>query len=221
MTVDQARLDRIVEKVLERLGQPRIQLEASGRHVHLTREAVDDLFGKGYQLTRVSDLSQPGQFVCKERVRARGPKGEFGNVVILGPERKETQLEISLTDALTLGIKAPVRLSGNILHTPGVRLVGPKGEVDIPQGVIVAQRHIHMTPEDAQRFGLRDGQLVSVRVNSERPVTFHGVVLRVSPQFASFMHIDYDEANACGFTKGLTGTILTEDSFSGGERFGY
>lgn len=208
MQVNEALLDRIVDEVLKRLDRPRITLEASGRHCHLTREAVDTLFGKGYQLTKVADLSQPGQFVSKERIRALGPKGEFGNVVILGPERPENQLEISLTDAMTLGVKAPVRLSGNIGRTPGIKLAGPKGEVEIPEGVIVAKRHIHMTPEDAGRFGLSDGQVVSVTVPGERSLTFHDVVLRVNPHFATYMHIDYDEANACGFTKGMQGFII-------------
>lgn len=201
-------LDRIAGRVKELLERPIIPLEASGRHVHLSRAAVDALFGKGYALTQTAELSQPGQFVCRERVRAAGPKGEFPSVVVLGPERHETQVEISRTDAVVLGLNAPVRLSGSIAGSPGIRLAGPAGEIELLSGVIVAERHIHMTPEDASRWGLCDGQTVSVRVFCERPVTFHGVALRVSPKFATYMHIDYDEANACGFRKGMAGIII-------------
>ena len=208
MNFDEAMIERVVERVMQRLSGPQIPLEASGRHVHVCRADLDKLYGPGYQLTRVSDLSQPGQFVCQERLRVVGPKGEFGNVVILGPERDETQVELSATDALMIGVKAPVRLSGNIAGTPGVKLVGPKGEVELQEGVIVAERHIHMTPEDAARFGLKDGQAVNVRVQGTRSCTFHNVILRVSPKFRTFMHIDYDEANACGFAKGTVGTII-------------
>lgn len=211
MTIDSAMLDRITAKVMQRIFCPAIMLEASGRHCHLSRNAVDALFGKDYQLTKAADLSQPGQFVSRERVRAAGPKGTFENVVVLGPERPECQLEISLTDAIGLGLKVPVRLSGDIGLSPGVRLIGPRGEITITQGVIAAKRHIHMTPEDARRHGLRDGQKVSVQVGGERGVTFHQVILRVSPDFATFMHIDYDEANACGFKKGMLGTIIPPD----------
>lgn len=207
MNIDQAMMDRIVDKVLTRLSLPYIELEASGRHMHLSREAVDQLFGVGYQLTRVSDLSQPGQFVCKERLKIIGPKGEFPSVVVLGPERQQTQLEVSQTDAMALGIPAPVRISGDTANTPGIRIVGPKGEYSLSNGVIVAQRHIHMTPDYAARFGLRDQQIVSVRVPGDRSVTFHNVALRVSADFDNYMHIDYDEANACGFKKGMKGII--------------
>lgn len=211
MQVDDRLVEKIVDRVMEALQVPLIQLEASGRHCHMTREAVDALFGKGYQLTRVSDLSQPGQFVCKERIEVAGPKGSFKSVVILGPERPETQVELSMTDAMTIGIKAPVRLSGHIQGTPGARLIGPKGEYDVGIGVIIAERHIHMTPGDAQRFGVHDGQVVSVRVEGDRSVTFHKTALRVSPHFETFMHIDYDEANACGFQKGMVGRLILED----------
>ena len=208
MSGNEAALGRICERVLAILRLPTVPLEASGRHAHLTREAVDALFGKGYQLTPIADLSQPGQFVCKERIRAVGPKGEFPSVVVLGPERPASQMELSLTDALVLGLKVPVRLSGDIANTPGLRLIGPAGEYEMPSGLIVAERHIHMTPEDAARWNLLDGQTVSVRVFTERPVTFHGVALRVSPKFRTYMHIDYDEANACGFSKGMAGFIV-------------
>ena len=209
MNINDVTLNRIIQKVMDRLALPLIPLEASGRHVHLTREAIDALYGRGYQLNPFAALSQPGQFSCAERVRVVGPKGEFPSVVVLGPERSDTQLEFSLTDAKTLGLDAPIRLSGNITDTPGVRLVGPKGEYVASCGAIVAQRHIHVTPDFARLHGLADKQKVSVRVDGERPVTFHNVVLRVSPNYDNFMHIDYDEANACAFKKGMTGTIIT------------
>ena len=205
----------LVERVWARLGAGAtapeactIELEASGRHIHVSRDVADRLFGPGAALTPVADLSQPGQFVCAQRVRVVGPKGEFGAVVILGPERGETQVELSATDAKTLGVPAVVRLSGDLAGTPGVTLAGPAGEARIDHGVMVAKRHIHMHPDFAARWGLTDGQVVSVAVGGERGMVFDEVVLRVSPSFATYMHIDYDEANACGFTKGMRGTII-------------
>jgi len=200
-------IGRVAERVSEIIARPRIPLEASGRHVHLSRTDIDTLFGHGYQLRPRGRLSQPGQFSCEERVRVVGPKGEFPSVVILGPERKETQAEISLTDAKILGVDAPTRLSGDTASTPGIRIEGPKGEVATSHGVIAAKRHIHMTPEDAAAYGVHDGQIVSVRIYGERGTTFHDVILRVSPKFATYMHIDYDEANACGFHKGMVGFL--------------
>lgn len=211
MLLDEVALERItarvVERLFSRLEEPSVEIEASGRHAHLSREAVETLFGKGYSLTRASDLSQPGQFACRERIKIAGPKGEFSSVIILGPERRETQVEVSKTDAVALGLKAPVRLSGNIADTPGIRLIGPAGELSLGSGVIVAQRHIHMTPQDAERYGLTDGQVVSIVIPGERGATFHNFTLRVSPDFKTFAHIDYDEANACGFSKGMRGII--------------
>jgi propanediol utilization protein len=214
---DEQLVAALIEKVWSKLAAssatvpevPVVQLEASGRHVHVTREHADILFGKGVPLTPIADLSQPGQFVCAERIGVVGPKGEFGAVVILGPERAETQVEISATDALSLGVKPPVRLSGDLADTPGIKLVGPAGEVELDHGVMIALRHIHMHPDFANKYGLHDRQVVSVRLEGERAVTFGNTVLRVSPQFATYMHIDYDEANACGFKKGMTGTIIT------------
>jgi len=203
-------IDRIAERVETLLKCPVIPLEASGRHVHLSAEAIKKLFGENHSLTHVSDLSQSGQYVCKERLKLTGPKGGFPAVVVLGPQRNETQIEISATDAVALGINAPIRLSGNISGTPGAKLTGPAGELEVNNGVIVAQRHIHMTPEDAGKWNLKDGQSVDVRVFAKRAVTFHSVILRVSPDFKTFMHIDYDEANACGFTKGTAGIIVND-----------
>lgn len=196
-------LENIAELVQKRLF---VELEASGRHVHVTKEQAGILFGHG--LTPERPLSQPGQFLAKERVTVVGPKGAFEKVAVLGPERKEGQIEISLTDGRTLGIKTPVRLSGDVNGTPGAVLVGPVGRVTLPQGVIAARRHIHMTPEDAARMGVGDKQVVQLRVDTRRPLTFGDVVVRVSPDFATYVHLDYDEANACGFVPGDLGRIL-------------
>ena len=196
-------LENLVEAVVGRLFIP---LEASGRHVHVTQQQAQTLFGHG--LTPGRPLSQPGQFLAKERVTVKGPKGAFYNVAVLGPERKEAQVEISLTDSRTLGLEPPVRLSGNVAGSPGAELVGPKGSLRISQGVIAAQRHIHMTPEDAARFHVADGQTVSLKTFTDRPLILEDVQVRVRPDFATYAHLDYDEANACGFRKGDLGRIL-------------
>jgi len=193
----------LVEKVL---GRVFVELEASGRHVHVTKEQAKILFG--HELTPKRPLSQPGQYLANERVTVIGPKGSFENVAVLGPERKEAQIEVSLTDARTLGVEAPVRPSGSVEDSPGARLVGPVGEVTVSRGVIAAQRHIHMTPEDAAQFGVKDRQVVKLKTYTDRPVVFDDVVVRVSPQFATYVHLDYDEANACGFRPGDLGRIL-------------
>ncbi len=183
-----------------------VELEASGRHVHVTKKQAKLLFGHG--LTEARPLSQPGQYLAKERVMVAGPKGEYKEVAVLGPEREEAQVEISLTDARHLGVAAPVRLSGNVKDTPGCRLIGPLGAVTLDQGVIVAKRHIHMTPEDAARFGVADRQTVRLETLTDRGVVFEDTVVRVSDKFATFAHLDYDEANACGMQKGDFGRIL-------------
>lgn len=196
-------LDALVQSVVKRLF---VELEASGRHVHVTKEQALTLFG--HPLTPKRPLSQPGQYLAEERVTVIGPKGEFANVAVLGPERKEAQVEISLTDGRTLGIDPPVRLSGDVNGSPGAILVGPRGRVELTQGVVAAKRHIHLTPEDAARFGVRDKQVVKLQAFTDRPLTFSDVAVRVSPEFASFAHLDYDEANACGFRKGDLGRIV-------------
>ena len=193
----------LTEQVIKRLF---IELEASGRHVHVTKEQALALFG--HPLTPSRPLSQPGQYLANERVTVIGPKGEFANVAVLGPERKAGQVELSLTDARTLGITAPVRQSGDIENTPGVILRGEMGKVKLSQGVIVAKRHIHITPEDAQRMGVTDKQIVRLQTYTSRPLVFDDVVVRVSPDFETYVHLDYDEANACGFKKGDLGRIL-------------
>ena len=196
-------IEALTGAVLNRLF---VELEASGRHVHVTKEQALTLFG--HSLTPKRELSQPGQYLANERVKVVGPKGEFDNVAVLGPERKEGQVEISRTDGRTLGIDAPVRLSGKVENTPGVTLMGPCGQVHLQQGVIVAQRHIHMTPEDAKRMGVQDKQVVRLQTYTGRPVVFDEVVVRVSPDFQTYVHLDYDEANACGFQNGDLGRIL-------------
>ena len=183
-----------------------IEMEASGRHVHVTQTQARTLFGHG--LTPDRPLSQPGQWVAKERVTVIGPKGEFQNVAVLGPERKEAQVEISLTDGRALGIQPPVRPSGSVAGSPGAVLRGPQGEVTLSQGVIAAQRHIHITPEDAGIMGVRDKQVVRLQTYTDRPLIFDDVLVRVSPDFATRVHLDYDEANACGYRGGDLGRIL-------------
>ena len=202
--MDGQELRSLIEAVTERVF---VELEASGRHVHVTAEQAKALFG--HPLTPQRPLSQPGQYLAQERVTVVGPKGEFRNVAVLGPERKEGQVEISLTDGKQLGINAPVRLSGDVRNTPGAVLVGSQGRVTLPQGVIAAKRHIHLTPEAAQQFGVRDKQTVKLRTFTDRPLVFDDVVVRVSPDFAPYAHLDYDEANACGFHKGDLGRIVS------------
>ena len=187
----------------------KIIVETSARHVHVSPADLATLFGEGYQLTKKKDLSQPGQFACAERVAVIGPKGQFPAVSILGPERKETQVEISASDARTLGVKAPVRESGDLDGSAGCKIVGPKGEIEIEKGVIIAKRHIHMTKADAAVFGTEDKQIVSVKIDSpDRSLIFGDVVVRVSDSYALAMHIDTDESNAVLAGPGAVGTIV-------------
>ena len=162
----------------------------------------------GHSLTPKRPLSQPGQYLANERVTVMGPKGKFENVAVLGPERKEAQVEISLTDGRTLGVLPPIQPSGKVEGSPGCILVGPRGQVGLRQGVIAAQRHILMTPEDAAQMQVEDKQLVKFQVYSARPLIFEDVLVRVSPDYATYAHLDYDEANACGFREGDLGRIL-------------
>lgn len=183
----------IEEKIL-------VDVEASGRHVHLSRGDVDALFGKGYTLTKVKDLSQPNQYVCSERLTLVGKKGSFENVVIIGPVRAESQVEVSLTDAKTLGLDAPIRDSGDIKNSPSVVLKSTTASVKLDQGLIVAGRHLHMTPEDAAFYNVCDNEVVSLQMFTKRPLIFQDVLVRVSSAAATVVHLDYDEANACGLT---------------------
>ncbi|HEM2541452.1 ethanolamine utilization phosphate acetyltransferase EutD [Streptococcus suis] len=200
-------IDKIATRVQDEL-EGSFEIEASGRHIHLSQEDLETLFGKGYSLTKAKDLSQPGQFACKERLTILGPKGSFQNVVILGPVRGATQVEVSLTDCLKLGVNAPIRESGQIEDTPGIVLINGSQLVSLDKGLIVAKRHIHMTPEDAAKANVVNKEIVQVKVGGERGLIFDDVVIRVHPKFATFMHIDYDEANACGFKKGMRGRII-------------
>lgn len=186
-----------------------VMVETSARHVHVTEETLEILFGKGYQLTKKKDLSQPGQFACEERVQVIGPKNSFPAVSILGPTRPADQVELSASDARSIGVAAPVRESGDIAGSGACKLVGPKGEVELKEGVIVAKRHIHMTPEDAENYGVKDKQVVSVKIDSpERALVFGDVVVRVSPKFKLAMHIDTDESNAVMAGRDATGVIV-------------
>ena len=196
-------IDTLAEAVLAQLFVP---VEASGRHVHVTEAQAKTLFGHG--LTPCRPLSQPGQFLSKERVSIIGPKGEFQNVAVLGPARKEAQVEISLTDGKVLGITPPVRPSGDTADSPGATLAGPHGQITLHQGVMAAQRHIHLTPKTAAHFGVRDKQAVRLQTYTDRPVIFEDTIVRVSDKFDDFVHLDYDEANACGFAVGDLGRIV-------------
>ena len=186
-----------------------VLVETSARHVHVTQEVLETLFGKGYELTKKKDLSQPGQYACAERVDIVGPKKTLSGVSILGPVRPETQVELSLTDARSIGVAAPIRESGDIAGSGACKMVGPCGEVELSEGVIVAKRHIHMTTADAERMGLSDKQVVSVQVPSNgRALIFGDVVVRVSDKYALAMHIDTDESNAGAIAPNTMGTIL-------------
>ena len=189
--------------------QKSVLVEISARHIHVSRKDLDILFGDGYELTNKKDLSQPGQFACEERVTVKGAKKELAGVSVLGPERPATQVEISLTDARSIGVDAPVRESGDIAGSGACKLVGPKGEVELKEGVIVAKRHIHLTPDAAAEFGVEDKEVVGVKVESDgRSLIFGDGVCRVHPNFAPAMHIDTDESNAAFATPGMMGEIV-------------
>ncbi len=186
-----------------------VLMETSARHVHVSREHLDILFGEGYQLNYKKELSQPGQYACEERVAVVGPKGSFPAVSILGPERPATQVELSATDARSIGVVAPVRESGDIAGSGACKLVGPKGEVELTEGVIAAKRHIHATPEDGEKYGMKDKDIVSVKIESDgRSLVFGDVVVRLNPAYRLAMHIDTDESNAAGCTPGMMGEVI-------------
>lgn len=184
-------------------------VETSARHVHLSQADLETLFGAGYELTRKKDLSQPGQYACEERVTIVGSKKEMPGVSILGPVRKDTQVELSLTDARSIGVNAPIRESGDIAGSGACKIVGPKGEVEISEGIIAAKRHIHATTADAAALGVENGEVVSVKVDTEgRSLIFGDVVVRVSDSYALAMHIDTDESNAAGCGREVFGEIV-------------
>ena len=186
----------------------KIMVETSARHVHLTQADLDTLFGAGYTLTSKKDLSQPGQFACVEKVEVVGPKSSL-KMSILGPVRPETQIEVAKTDARALGIDAPLRMSGDLEGTPGCKIIGPKGEIEVQKGVIVAKRHAHMTPEQAVEYGVTDGEAVGLRMEyNDRALIFGDVIVRVSKTAGLAVHIDTDEANAAGLTGTVDGDIV-------------
>jgi acetate kinase len=197
-----------VVRALEAQKQEPFLVEVSAHHIHLTQEHVEALFGQGHQLTRHSDLSQPGQYACKEQLAIVGPKGRIERVRVLGPARKYTQIEIAMTEQFKLGVHPPIRESGDIKDTPGCTLESPTGSVPVDRGVICALRHIHMTPEDAVRYGVRDKSFVRVRIEGVRELVFGDVLVRVDPNFKLAMHIDTDEANAANVQTGAQGCIV-------------
>lgn len=201
----------IVQAVVARIEEKTtVEVEASARHIHLDIATVEKLFGKGFRLQQTRPLSQPGQFVSQVRLTLIGPKGRLENVAVLGPERSQSQVELSYTDAMQLGLQPPLRESGMIEDTPGITLSNGEKKVDLTSGVIIAQRHIHMTPADAELLNLKNGEVVKVKVDGPRRLIFDEVVIRVSEKFATKMHIDFDEANACAYHKGMRGLIIKE-----------
>jgi acetate kinase len=197
-----------VARAIERQKEKEIPIEVSAHHVHLSTEDLHTLCGPGYELTHRLDLSQPGQFACEETVSLEGPRGWVERVRILGPTRNQTQVEISMTEEFKLGIKAPIRASGDLEGSPGLRLVGPAGSCDILEGVICAARHIHMSPEDALSFGLKDRDVCMVKVEGRRTLVFGDVLVRVNPDYRLSMHLDTDEANAAGIRTGMVGHLV-------------
>jgi len=212
--LDESKVKEMISKIINELNSDDtdkiIPVEASAKHVHLCKEDVEKLFGKGYKLTPKRELSQPGQFLCKERINIMGPKGVIKNVAVLGPERGSTQIEISKTDGIALGVNAPVRDSGDTKGSADLFISAGKNIIKAEEAVIIARRHIHMPPESADKFGLRDKDVVNVKILSDRPVIFEDVLIRVSEKYSLNMHIDFDEANACNLTKGTKGQILNK-----------
>lgn len=200
MSKEQEIFRMILDSLKDTSSVQEVPVGVSNRHIHLGQQELDKLFGSGYELTKLKDLSQPGQYACKETVMICGPKGVIEKVRILGPVRSKTQVEILNGDAFKLGVKPVVRLSGQLDGTPGITIVGPKGSVEIAQGVIVAQRHIHMLPEDAAAYGVCDGQVVSLEFDGIRGGILHNVTIRVTDTSALECHIDFEEANALGIT---------------------
>lgn len=202
---DERIIKLVAQLVIEKLKETenkKIPVGISNRHIHLSRVHLDKLFGEGYELTKMKDLKQPGQYAAVETVTLLGLKGDIQNVRILGPVRKDSQVEMSFTDSFKLGIKADIRESGKLDNTAGVRIIGPKGSVDIDKGAIVALRHIHASPQDAERMNVKDKDIVEVEMHGERCGTLGNVLVRVSPEFQLEMHVDLDEANAFSIKNG-------------------
>jgi putative phosphotransacetylase len=214
--LNQQLIERIVGEVLSQLGNVEgaqalpanaIQIAVSARHIHLSQEHLEMLFGEGYQLTKKADLSQPNQFAANETVIIAGPKGSIEKVRVLGPARSLTQAEVSWTDAMKLGVKPPLRESGNIKGSAPFTLIGPKGSIYLNEGLIIAQAHIHMNPDDAKRLDVQNGEYVTVEVGGVRPISYRNIKIRVSERYCLEMHIDTDEANAGLIVKGAIGHI--------------
>jgi len=186
----------------------KVPIGLSNKHIHVSQADLEVLFGKGYQLTPMKDLSQPGQYAAEEKIDVVGPKGTLKGIRILGPVRPETQLEVSVGDGFCLGVQAPLRNSGDIVDTPGVKLIGPAGEVEISKGAIVAARHIHMSTEEGAAYGLKDKDVVCVKLDGPRGLTFDNVLVRVHPDFKLDMHLDVEEGNAAGAKNGQIATII-------------
>lgn len=210
MTLNEQQIKAIVDKIVGEINdEGDIPIGVSNRHIHLTREHVDILFGEGYKLTPIKELSQPGQFACKEQLTIIGPSMRaIEGVRVLGPERKKSQVEISRTDSFTLKVKPPVRESGDIAGSASVTIVGPKGIVTLKEGCIIANRHIHMSVEEAKKFGVEDGDYVDVELNGDRRTLFYDVQIRANKDFRLEMHIDTDDANAAGVGNGFKAKLI-------------
>ncbi len=201
-----------VQEKLDQIENYKIPIGVSNRHVHLCKDDLETLFGEGYELTKKSDLKQPGQFASNELVTIRGSKGEFENVRILGPIRNKTQVEISLTDSFRLGVKAPIKESGKLEGTPGLEIIGPKGKISVDEGTIVALRHIHMTPKEARLMNVKDGDFVDVEIFGQRRAIMSKVLVRVSDSYRLEMHLDTDEANSVSIKNGDFAVLKNKNS---------
>lgn len=208
-----AYVERVILSELAKIGEPYVPVTSSNRHCHLSQADVERLFGTGYRLTKMRDLVQPGQYACNERVTIETPKGKM-TLRVVGPARKETQVELSITDAVKLGLKPPIRMSGELEGSPGCTLSNGDRRIEIPRGVIVAARHLHMSVEDAKAFGLRDGDVVSLRVDGPRPCTLENVLVRSGEAHLMEAHIDTDEANACALTNGQLCRVIRKEGDS-------
>ena len=208
--IDEALVKKITEVVLKKIQeqQNQITIGVSNRHIHLNKKDFEDLFGAGRTLTKIKDLIQPGQFASEETLSIIGPKGKIDGVRILGPFREQTQVEISKSDEFLLGVKAPIRESGDLSGTTGIKIKGPSGEIELKEGMISALRHIHLDPETAKRLNVKNGDVLNVRSEGERALIFDQVIARVSEKYLPEMHIDLDEANASGLKTGDKASII-------------
>ncbi|KMJ60369.1 phosphate propanoyltransferase [Bacillus sp. LL01] len=208
--MDRATIKALVQEVVQntlQTSKTQVPIAVSNRHIHLSPEHVERLFGRGYELKKQKDLSQPNQFAAKETVTLIGPKGRIQNVRVLGPARGKTQVEVSLFDGFTLGVTPPIRQSGDLAGSESITIMGPRGQIKVEEGLICASRHIHMHPDDGDNFGVKDGDMVDIKVDGPRGVTYSNVLIRVSPKYKLEMHIDLDEANAANIKNGQLGEI--------------